>query len=90
MYAASTVTLDGCVFSDNHAALGSAVSNVVNFGLQNTAFSGNALLCDDSQSFLNWNTNVSPNAVLKSREGCVRVHDMRNGIPPICCVRTLC
>lgn len=59
VYAASTARLDGCVFSNNFAALGSAVSNVVNFALQDTTFSGNALLCDDTRSFLSWAPNVS-------------------------------
>lgn len=71
MYAASTARLDGCVFSNNHAALGSAVSNVVNFDLQDTAFRGNALLCDDTRSFLNWTPNVSlEGGVETSRGGC--------------------
>lgn len=71
VYAASTATLDGCVFSNNHAALGSAVSNVVNFDLQDTSFRGNALLCDDTRFFLNWTPNVSfEGDVETSREGC--------------------
>eukprot|EP00903_Cladosiphon_okamuranus_P011974 g11246.t1 len=59
VYAASTAKIDGCIFSDNHAALGSAVSNVVSFDLQDTVFRDNALLCDDTRSFLNWTANVS-------------------------------
>lgn len=69
MYAAGTATLDGCVFSNNHAALGSAVSNVVSFELRDIDFRDNALLCDGTRSFLDWKTNVSFVGGVETSEG---------------------
>ncbi|CAM9127774.1 unnamed protein product [Ectocarpus sp. 6 AP-2014] len=58
LYAAGTAKLNDCVLSKNRAALGSAVSSVVSFVLQDSDFRDNALLCDDDRFFLDW-THVS-------------------------------
>lgn len=59
LYAAGTAELYDCVFSNNRAVLGSAVSSVVSFVLEDSDFRGNALLCDDNRFFLDWKNNVS-------------------------------
>lgn len=59
LYAAGTAELYDCVLSNNRAVLGSAVSSVVSFELQDSDFRGNSLLCDDNRFFLDWKNNVS-------------------------------
>ena len=48
-----------CVFYDNHASLGPALSNTASVTLNNTAFNNNTLVCDDDNLFLDWKKNVS-------------------------------
>lgn len=57
-----TTILENCSFSDNHAPLGPAVSNVVTVELNDTHFGDNTLWCDDDSLFLDWK-NVSGETV---------------------------
>eukprot|EP00904_Undaria_pinnatifida_P002436 jgi/Undpi1/12193/HiC_scaffold_5.g01869.m1 len=57
--ASGIVGLDGCAFVENHAVVGSAITNTVSVSLLFVDFVNNTLLCDDNSLFLEWNDSSS-------------------------------